>query len=176
MPFTMSLAQAEESVSVTEGMRKKRYRYRKRTHRVQVDVNFVPWSKIENEDGMPINLAGLYGYNLGWFEIGPNVKLDGQINNAKQMGLEAGLWAEFNFIKNTRKQKLVPALGLKANYKGLTDKELLLSPYLTLKYFTASRTGMVLNFNWNIVTRVQNFFNKIDMGANVSLGYVHYFN
>ena len=39
------VAQAEDGMaSDMDGMRKKRYRYRKRTHRIQVGANIMPWN------------------------------------------------------------------------------------------------------------------------------------
>ncbi len=178
MPLSLPSAQAEAAASATEGMRKKRQRYRKRALRVQVGADITPWSQIQGKaDNFPFNVDVVAGYNFGYFEIGPNVHLNKDSKDLKDTEIEAGLWGEFNFIKNTRKQKLVPALGLKVNYKQPKKPvhELLLSPYLTLKYFPASRTGLVLNVDLDIVTPFSNLFAQTNMGVDVSLSYVHYF-
>ena len=180
MPFSLPSALAEEGMtSATDGMRKKRYRYRKRALRVQVGADVTPWSKVEDKDGILFKADLLAGYNFGYFEIGPNVNLKKDVEDFKKTEVEAGLWGEFNFLKNTRKQKVVPALGAKVNYKKpkTGGNELLLSPYLALKYFPASRTGLVLNVDVEIVQSLQNLsdWGNIDMGVDVSLAYVHYF-
>ena len=179
MPLSLPSAQAEEDTAsaATEDMRKKRYRYRKRALRVQAGVDVTPWSKISNKVGIPFNADLVVGYNFGYFEIGPNVHLNKDSSDLKDTEIEAGLWGEFNFIKNTRKQKLVPALGAKVNYKRPKSgkDELLVGPYLAVKYFPASRTGLVLNIDFDIVTSLKNLYGKVDMGVDVSLAYVHYF-
>ena len=177
MPFSLPLAQAEDTASATEGMRKKRYRYRKRALRVQVGADITPWSEIQDKDEIPFNVDLVAGYNFGYFEIGPNAHLNKDSKDFKNMQVEAGLWGEFNFIKNTRKQKLVPALGVKANYRKprTGGNELLVGPYLAVKYFPASRTGLVLNVDCDVVTRLSNLFQEIDWGVDLSLAYVHYF-
>ena len=178
LPFSLPMAQAqEEGVSATEGMRKKRYRYRRRALRVQVGAEVTPWSEVSNKEYIPFNVDLLVGYNFGYFEMGANAHLDKTTDDWKKTEVEAGIWGEFNFIKNTRKQKIVPALGLKANYRkpeNSTD-ELLLTPYFALKYFPASRTGLVLNTDFDVQTKLRNLFQDVEMGIDVSLAYVHYF-
>lgn len=179
LPLQMSVAQAEEGMSSMDdsGMRKKRYRYRKRTHRVQVGADITPWNQ-EKDKNMLISLDLLYGYNAGMFEIGPNFSFTSEGGNSFAVkAIEAGLWGEFNIIKNTRKEQFVPAIGLKANYvnEGKNDNRLLLSPYLALKYFPASRTGLIMNINYDIQTKFDELFKKMNMGINISLAYVHYF-
>ena len=178
LPFSLPMAQAqEEGVSATEGMRKKRYRYRRRALRVQVGADVTPWSEVSNKDDIPFNVDLLAGYNFGYFEIGANANLDKTAKDWKKIEAEAGLWTEFNFIKNTRKQKVVPALGLKVNFRKPENgtNELLLAPYFALKYFPASRTGLVLNADFDILSRLSNLFKNTEMGIDVSLAYVHYF-
>ena len=168
-----NIAQAEEGMSSNmDGMRKKRYRYRKRTHRVQVGANVIPWHT-QSDKNLFIDAGLLYGYNAGHFEIGPNIG----INFADQQlqMLKAGLWGEFNIIKNTRKEKFVPAIGLKANYLRTKDNNLLLSIYLSLKYFPASRTGLVLNIGYEVIDEFDKLFSFSEMGLPISLSYVHYF-
>ena len=173
MPFFAPItAQAEMSMS---GMRKKRYRYRNRTHRVQVGASIIPWNQDKNKS-MFIDFDLLYGYNAGLFEIGPNLGLSSPGDGKFTPNLEVGLWSEFNIIKNTRKEKVVPSLGVKVNYlKEGSDNNLLISPYLALKYFPASRTGLVLNVNYDIVTPFNKLFTSMEMGIGFSLAYVHYF-
>ena len=177
-PMTFPPAvQAQDSLSAVDGMRKKRYRYRKRRHRVQVAADFTPWSRILDDENMNFNVDLLYGYNTGWFEIGPNVKIVKRTESTRDIHWEGGIWMELNFIKNTRKQKVVPALGLKLNYFQPRDqkKNFLLSPSFALKYFPASRTGLVANVNWNITGTLRNLGQDINHGVNLSLAYVHYF-
>ena len=180
LPLQISVAQAEEGMSSMDddsGMRKRRYRYRKRTHRVQVGADITPWNQ-ENDKNMLISLDLLYGYNAGMFEIGPNFSFMSKAGNSFAVkAIEAGLWGEFNIIKNTRKEQFVPAIGLKANYvnEGRNDNRLLLSPYLALKYFPASRTGLVMNISYDIQTKIDQLFEKMNMGINISLAYAHYF-
>ena len=169
LPFSISVAQAEDTM---DGMRKKRYRYRQRTHRVQVAADVVPWSQNSNKD-KTLNLDLLYGYNFKRFELGPVLGLKGDFN---ALEIEAGAWGEFNFIKNTRKKRVVPALGLKVSFlQERNDSNLLMSPYLSLKYFPASRTGLVASLNYDIQTPFNNFFKRRDMGVGISIAYVHYF-
>ena len=178
LPFSLPMAQAqEEGVSATDGMRKKRYRYRRRALRVQVGAEVTPWSEVSNKEYIPFNVDLLAGYNFGYFEIGANAHLDKTTDDWKKIEAEAGLWSEFNFIKNTRKQKVVPALGLKVNFRKPKNgtNELLLAPYFALKYFPASRTGLVLNADFDILSRLSNLFKSTEMGIDVSLAYVHYF-
>ena len=177
-----SIAKAEGmSDMATDGMRKKRYRYRKRTHRVQVGLNFVPWSQDREHKNLFIDLNLLYGYNGGYFEVGPNINFmhpPGDRFSQRDLTFGIGAWAEGNFIKNTRKKKLIPALGLKANYVRMEGQNhLLLSPYVAIKLFPASRTGLVLNLGFDYITGFQNLFKKSSsrMGLNVSLNYMHYF-
>jgi len=193
LPFYVPTAQAQGDMSsmksgsgsMMDGMRKKRYRYRKRTHRVQGAINAVPWNDKNNSAKMYLAVDLLYGYNAGHFEIGPNLSLMSPAGSNFDPQLSAGIWGEFNFVKNTRKKRFVPAIGLKANYVRTNDSNiwtsytgknvLLLSPYLTAKYFPASRTGVVLNVNYNIVTALSNLFSNMEMGIGISLAYVHYF-
>ena len=173
MPIYIPMAQAQDDMSMGDtGMRKKRYRYRKRTHRVQVGVDsMIPFEKTSSDTKLSLHL--MYGYNAGMFEVGPNIAVDGEIN---KLNFSGGLFAEFNIIKNTRKEKFVPAIGLKANFKRLgKQNNLLLSPYLALKYFPASRTGLILNINYDIVTPFDRIFKDMDMSINLSLAYAHYF-
>ena len=175
IPVSMPIiAQAEEGMaSSMDGMRKKRYRYRKRTHRVQVGANAIPWHTNADKN-MFIDADLLYGYNFGHFEFGPNIGLS--FADKKLQMLEAGLWGEFNIIKNTRKEKFVPAIGLKANYLRMKrDNNLLLSIYFSLKYFPASRTGLVLNIGYEVVDEFNALFKFNEMGLPISLSYVHYF-
>lgn len=176
IPFHAPLAQAEGMSSMDmDGMRKKRYRYRKRTHRVQVGANIIPWNQ-DSKKSLFIDFDLLYGYNAGHFEVGPNVGFSNEGSGKVNLNFEAGAWAEFNMIKNTRKEKFVPAIGLKANYLRMgKDNELLLSPYLAVKYFPASRTGLILNVAYDVVTPFKNLFQKMDMGIGFSLAYAHYF-
>ncbi len=158
-----------------DGMRKKRYRYRNRTHRVQVGANIIPWNQNRNKN-LFIDVDLLYGYNAGHFEIGPNIGFNSEGGGKINLNFEGGIWAEFNIIKNTRKASFVPSIGLKVNYTRMSnDNNLLLSPYLALKYFPASRTGLVLNLNYDIVTPFRQLFQKTEMGIAISLAYVHYF-
>ncbi|MYE07224.1 MAG: hypothetical protein F4X95_00475, partial [Oligoflexia bacterium] len=62
IPVSMPIiAQAEEGMaSSMDGMRKKRYRYRKRTHRVQVGANAIPWHT-NSDKNMSIDADLLYG-------------------------------------------------------------------------------------------------------------------
>ena len=170
-------AEAESMMagSMDDGMRKKRYRYRKRTHRVQVAASIIPWN--QNKDkSLYMDVDLLYGYNAGYFEIGPNIGLNSKGGGKFNLNFAGGVWAEFNMIKNTRKASFVPALGLKANYNRMgKDNLMLISPYLALKYFPASRTGLVLNINYDIETPFNKFFQTIEMGLDFSLAYVHYF-
>ena len=178
-----AVAQMEGMSSMgMDGMRKKRYRYRKRTHRVQVGLNFVPWNQDKSTDfakNLKLDLDLLYGYNLGYLEFGPNVSIQHQPGsnfNVQNMAIGFGAWAEGNFIKNTRKKKLIPALGLKANYvREGAGNNLLLSPYVAIKLFPASRTGLVLNLGFDYQTPFKQFFKSNFMGLNVSLNYAHYF-
>ena len=173
MPFHVPVAQAEDMSM--NGMRKKRYRYRKRTHRVQVSVDASPWNK-DSDKNQFFDVDLLYGYNAGFFELGPNIGLSSPGGGRIKLNLEVGIWGEFNMIKNTRKEEFVPAIGVKASFINMkNNNDLLLSPYLSVKYFPASRTGLVLNLNYDIVTPFNNLFNKTEMGITVSLAYVHYF-
>ena len=170
-------AEAESMMagSMDEGMRKKRYRYRKRTHRIQVAASITPCSQ-EKSKNLYMDVDLLYGYNAGYFEIGPNIGLNSEGGGQLKINFEGGIWAEFNIIKNTRKASFVPALGLKANYSRMgNNNNMLISPYLALKYFPASRTGLVLNINYDIETPFNKFFQKTTMGLDFSLAYVHYF-
>ena len=176
LPMTVPItAHAENGMMGDDMMRKKRYRYRNRTHRVQVAANIVPWSQ-NSDKNLFIDLDLMYGYNAGFFEIGPNLRFMSPGDGKIKVNLFAGLWGEFNIIKNTRKEQFVPALGLKANYVNMNNKHsLLLSPYLALKYFPASRTGLILNINYEIVTPFDRLFSKMEMGLAVSVAYAHYF-
>ena len=165
-----------------DGMRKKRYRYRKRTHRVQVGLDFIPWSQDRDNKNLYLNLDLLYGYNGGYFEVGPNISVMHPARSrfdTREMEFGIGVWGEGNFIKNTRKKKLIPALGLKANYlRADVDNNLnhlLLSPYLSIKLFPASRTGLVFNINYDIRTGFKKLFDPVKMGLGFGLNYVHYF-
>ena len=172
IPFYAPMAQAE-SMSMDDGMRKKRYRYRKRTHRVQVGANVIPWSQ-DNKKSLFVDVDLLYGYNAGHFELGPNIGLNSAGGGKINLNLDAGIWGEFNMIKNTRKEKFVPAIGLKANYLRMgRDNNLLLSPYFAVKYFPASRTGLVLNIAYDIVSSFS--FTNMKMGIGVTAAYAHYF-
>ena len=178
------VADAQDSAS---SMRKRRYRYRKRHHRVQVNGNVIPWSSGTTplkDRNLTFNVDFLYGYNFGWFEFGPNIgvskRAPGSTNFKNQIQLGAGLWGDLNLIKNTRKQKVVPAIGLKINYLkeegGSNQHFLLVGPKLSLKLFPASRTGLVLDLGFDYMTSFQKLFGEHGYGLNVQVGYAHYFN
>ncbi len=175
LPALMPIVTYAES-GMDDGMRKKRYRYRKRTHRIQVGVDAIPWSS-ESKRNMKFGIDFLYGYNAGHFEIGPNIKIENAGDGRINLGFRGGIWGEFNMIKNTRKEKFVPALGLKINYQREDNKNYLLwGPNLALKYFPASRTGLVFNISYDIRDEFSSLFKLEDMQFNLSLAYVHYFN
>lgn len=158
-------------------MRKKRYRYRKRTHRFQIIVQGVPWHG-DNQKYRFTNIGVIYGYNAGRFELGPQIRLinpGGQDFRAMDINLSG--WLEYNFIRNTRREKFVPAVGLSVGYEveNLRRHNLALSGYLSLKYFVASRTGFVFNVNYEYITLFTSMFRQRDMGIWYSLSYVHYF-
>ena len=157
------VAHAENSM---DSMRKKRYRYRKRTHRVQVSGQGFFYKDVT------VNTNLLYGYNFGYFELGPNADVSWSKNDG--LGWGAGLYAEFNIIKNTRKEKFVPAIGFKANY--LKDNNLQVAPHLALKYFPASRTGLILNIRADMIAPMSKLADLLK-GVNVGwdLAYAHYF-
>ena len=170
LPLVPYASAEEMGSSSMDNMRKKRYRYRNRTHRVQVSADLHPWSQ-DADNNLLMQADLLYGYNAGLFEVGPNVSLE---YIKKTFGFAGGIWGEFNFIKNTRKEKFVPALGVKVNYIH-TGQMLFLAPYLALKLYPASRTGLIVNLNYNIVTPFSSLFKQMKMGINVSIGYAHYF-
>ncbi len=174
MPALMPIVAQAESM---DGMRKKRYRYRNRTHRVQVGVMATPWANKKNAgNNMAFNIDLLYGYNAGLFEIGPNIKVVNKGDGKLNPDFGGGIWAEFNIIKNTRKEKFVPSLGLKINYQRMDKNNYLLwGPNLAFKYFPASRTGLVLNFSYDIMDDFNKLFKFKDMNIGISLAYVHYF-
>ncbi len=181
LPVAMPVVAKAQGMSdmASDGMRKKRYRYRKRTHRVQVGLDFIPWSQDRDNKNLYLDLDLLYGYNGGYFEVGPNLSVMHPANSkfdAREVEFGIGIWGEGNFIKNTRKKKLIPALGLKANYLRMkAENNLLLSPYLSIKLFPASRTGLVLNINYDIQTSFRDLFKRLTMGLGFGLNYVHYF-
>ena len=157
------VAHAENSM---DSMRKKRYRYRQRTHRVQVSGEGVFYKDVSVGAGL------LYGYNFGYFELGPNVDFNWQRGGDLDWGV--GLYAEFNIIKNTRKEKFVPAIGFKANY--LKDNKLKVAPHLALKYFPASRTGLILNVRADMIapmSKLGDLLKGVSVGWD--LAYAHYF-
>ena len=154
-------------VSSMDNMRKKRYRYRKRTHRVQVSGQGYFYKDVSVEAGL------LYGYNFGYFELGPNVNFAWERGDELDWG--AGLYAEFNIIKNTRKEKFVPAIGFKTNYL-FKDKHLQIAPHLALKYFPASRTGLILNIRADMRSPLNKFGDLFkNLGVGWDLAYAHYF-
>ena len=158
-------------------MRKKRYRYRKRHHRVQLSATGIFWHT-DRPKSRYMDVGLLYGYNFGYFEMGPSVNVWSPGNgDFRSIYFNLGGWAEFNFIKNTRKQKFVPALGLESGYL-LSQRRLhhlVLSPYVSFKYFVASRTGIVLNVYFEYFTQFIRFFKNRQQGIGLSLSYVHYF-
>lgn len=175
LPALMPIVTYAES-GMDDGMRKKRYRYRKRTHRIQVGMTAIPWSNASSKNMMFV-IDLLYGYNAGHFEIGPNISIMNAGSGKIDLGFKGGIWGEFNMIKNTRKEKFVPALGLKVNYERATSKNYLLwGPHLALKYFPASRTGLVFKIGYDIRDDFKSLFELQYMNFNLSLDYVHYFN
>ncbi len=168
---------AQDDSSMGE-MRKKRYRYRKRKHRVQLDGFIIPWSS-ESKRKLSFDLNGVYAYNAGYFELGPYLNVYAMDNSSRNinLNLKVGGLIEGNFIKNTRKKRFVPGIGLKLGYwwKEKKDHMFDLSPYVALKYFPASRTGFILNIGYSLTTQFKNFFRSNDHDTFVSLGYVHYF-
>ncbi len=158
-------------------MRKKRYRYRKRTHRIQWMVNYVPWHRDDKYKHF-INLGVIYGYNFGHFELGPYVRAFSQGGgNIQFLDLSLGGWVDFNIIKNTRRNKFVPALGVQAGYlfKDRRTHNFILSPRASFKYFVASRTGVVLSVYYETFSQFQRIFRNMQYGIGVSMAYVHYF-
>ncbi len=158
-------------------MRKKRYRYRQRHHRVQIAVDGVIFHR-DNARNKFMDVNARYGYNFGYFELGPSVNVWSPGNGDFQsLYLDFKGWAEFNFIKNTRKQRFVPSLGLETGYLMSQRRmhNLVIVPYFSFKYFVASRTGIVLNVYGEMFTQFTQFFSNRNWGIGVSLAYVHYF-
>ena len=175
VPLTVPIpALAQDGSSMGE-MRKKRYRYRKRKHRVQLGGFLKPWSKDDKDRNLSFNLDALYGYNAGYFELGPNAGIS---RMERKLNFHAGGWVEVNFIKNTRKKKFVPSLGIRVNHLTEEKRDHYLDvhiPYVSLKYFPASRTGLVLNIGYNLATKYKSFFRNMRHEVFASLNYVHYF-
>ncbi len=168
----------EEGDSSTMGMmRKKRYRYRKRTHRFQITAQGVPWHT-DNQKSMFTNIGVIYGYNAGRFELGPQIRLYNPGGQSFQsLYLHLGGWLEYNFIRNTRREKFVPAVGISTGYELERRRRhnLALSVYLSAKYFVASRTGIAINLYYEYSTLGTALFRQTDMGVGYSISYVHYF-
>lgn len=165
--------------STMDMMRKKRYRYRKRTHRFQIMLQGIPWYRNDDQKSNFMNLNALYGYNAGRFELGPQLRLfNPGGRDFQNLYVHLGGWLEYNFVRNTRKEKMVPALGVSTGYELEKRRRhsLALSAYFSLKYFVASRTGFAFNISYDYVSLFTSLFRNPRMGIGYSVSYVHYFN
>lgn len=184
IPVNISVAQTNMGMSHGEmnhsTMKKRKYRYRQRNHRFQIAGQFIPWNQ-DNKKNMFLNFNVLYGYNAGYFELGPLFNMSTGGNNQNLFEnleeIAVGLWVEGNFINNKRTEKFIPAIGLKSSFltEDLTTNSLLSSVYLALKYFPASRTGIIFNIGLDGKTNLNDLFGQIDSGVYISVAYVHYF-
>ena len=155
---THNLTTAEQESSATaEGHKsekkackkkwKKKCKYGKRTHRLAFELNSMIWSDVQEKPFL-FNVGGSYGYNFGYVEVGPNIEITHRSDDqSSPLLFHLGIWGEINFIKNTKRNYLIPGLGLKLNLvNNFNSYEL--SPYLFLKIFPFKRTAFILKASY----------------------------
>ena len=155
----------------------KRYRYIKREHGVRftgnIDVTGSLPQQILNPRDLDFNFSGAYAYNLkGYLEFGPY--LDFSMNSG-QMGWKAGLFGEYNFIKNRGKRKWIPSLGLTAGVKGMNGFHLSGGLQTSLKAFVAKRTAFISTLSFDISSPFDQLFSTLRTHLNIKMGFSYYF-
>lgn len=167
---------------------KKRSRYIKRMHGAKINWNIVPYVK-EGGEGAATDAMGTgaidlaYSYNWkGMIEVGPYLGVAWtHLPKFNLMGLPVGIFAEYNFIKNKGKKKMVPSAGLKigASFSKAAEQDMAIkvdiAPYVSLKYFVAKRTPLIATVGYKYSTPTSAFFKKHIHGSFFMGGFAYYF-
>ena len=155
----------------------KKYRYIKREHGARFTGNIMLPGRIPQPilDFQKLNLSfnGAYAYNFkGYFEFGPYLNFS---MNSGQMGWKAGLFGEYNFIKNRGKRKWIPSLGL--NLGGGHGFGFHLSGGLqaSLKAFVAKRTAFISILGFDISSPLDRLFTSLTSQLSLKMGFAYYF-
>lgn len=162
----------------------KKKRYIKRMHGAKVNVNVIPYEKGPGSTSKGTFDVGLaYSYNWkGMVEVGPYFGIEGKhIGGFAMNALDVGIHGEYNFIKNKGKKEVVPALGLKlgAHATGGTPMSwyLAVAPYVSLKYFVAKRTPIIVSagYSFNADFKAISDMSKAIHSSFLEAGFAYYF-
>lgn len=155
---------------------KKKYRYIKREHGVQIQGNIK--ALIPPTDTFAVSLTNFqaaYNYNWrGMIEVGPYGKVASvRVPNFSVDGWDAGIGVHYNIIKNRGKRTMIPAIGLQVGY-GSANK-LNTSIVAALKYFVGVRTPIHIALSYNLSDLLNFKLSDIRHGVDLSVGFSYYF-
>ena len=146
---------------------KKKHKYGKRTHRLGFDFSSILWSSRNPKN---VQFMGDYGYNFGYVEVGPSLGLlyvsPSSANNSYSSKISLGGWGELNLFKNTKKNCLIPGLGLSVYTHKLDSFSI--NPYLFLKIFPFKRSAFILSLNYNYHSPYPHVQNQLEVSQEVS--------
>lgn len=159
-------------------------RYIKRMHGVKVNLNVLPYEKGPGSASAGnFNVGLAYSYNWkGMMEVGPYFGIEGKhVGGFALNSLDIGIHGEYNFIKNKGKKELVPVFGLKlgAHSRGSPTMSWYFAagPYLSLKYFVAKRTPIILSagYSYNASFNAFGDTSKAIHSSFLEAGFAYYF-
>ena len=164
------------------GFAGKKYRYIKREHGVKFQLN-APLQILPAPFKGAIDLTGAYAYNWkGFFEFGPYFAFGMGLEEASDipMTYSGGLLAEYNFIKNRGKRKLIPSAGISLGVKkGDTTNPLHYAggAHVSLKIFVGKRTPFTITLPYKVVLADFSFAPDSSMTHHLepSMGFSYYF-
>ena len=173
--ISLSLIALIFAVPFQNAFAKKKYRYIKREHGLKLNWNFP--GQIWQQGGVggftfTGDISAGYTYNWkGFLEVGPYLTLGFPFD------LSAGLLVEWNIIKNRGRRKFIPAVGLKLGGDSVTTYERA-GHYglpLSLKYFVAKRTPLIVTLEPYIHAPNFTGFNPLTVNYNFTGGFAYYF-
>lgn len=159
---------------------KKRYRYIKREHGVELVTSVV--DILNKKQNFNADIEGSYTYNWrGKIEVGPWAHLNmSKSQNLTFNILRGGLLLEYNFIKNRGKRKFIPALGIKLGADKSAQLNWILGVYTDFKYFVGYRTPFVVKLEYVAAmpekfgsAELKDFHNRGNLS--LSTGFSYYF-
>ena len=157
----------------------KKYRYIKREHGVKFQFD-APLTIMPDFEGS-IGLEGAYTYNWkGFFEFGPYFSLETDLASEAPMTYSGGLLAEYNFIKNRGKRKLIPAAGISLGVQNGDSEEQPIhytaGAHISLKIFVGKRTPFTISLPYKVVLKELAFDpSKMTHHLSPTMGFSYYF-
>jgi len=159
--------------------------YKKRHNKVQINAGNLQFSPSMDLSG---DIDARYSRNFGYFELGvllgfSNIKLNFSQFEMEGLGLKLGGVVEGNFIKNKRRNNLIPSGGLKILYmfsehdfqdSRSREKGFYVNPFLSSKHFISSRTSINMELEYPLKVWEWNT-EDLWVGLDFSVAYAYYF-